>query len=25
VEGKGETFKITEAQLLTPEQMYKKK
>jgi phosphoribosyl-AMP cyclohydrolase len=25
IEGKGETFKITEKQLLTPEQMYKKK
>ena len=25
VEGKGETFKTTEPQLLTPEQMYKKK
>ena len=25
VEGQGETFKTTEAQLLTPEQMYKKK
>ena len=25
IEGKGETFKITEQQLLTPEQMYKKK
>jgi phosphoribosyl-AMP cyclohydrolase len=25
VEGKGEAFKITEAQILTPEQMYKKK
>ena len=25
IEGKGETFKTTEPQLLTPEQMYKKK